>query len=239
MLGFVVLPLCVGGDLIGECGCVFSRFLSFGTQAEPGPVPGSWVRGGGSERRSEVVGQSNTASAGLLHRYVARRLEGWLRLLETSIEKARRGLGGPCSCRSRLRPAPGAFLAPAPRRSHRCRHVRLPGGREAGEGSQHPFGAMNITRTPTVAQIGISVELLDNLAQLTPVGSAAVSSVDSFTQFTQKMLDNFYNFASSFAVSQAQMTPNPSEVFIPANVVLKWYENFQRRLTQNPLFWKT
>ncbi|XP_036608317.1 protein Hikeshi-like [Trichosurus vulpecula] len=112
-------------------------------------------------------------------------------------------------------------------------------GLKSGEGSQHPFGAMNITRTPTVAQIGISVELLDNLAQLTPVGSAAVSSVDSFTQFTQKMLDNFNNFTSAFAVSQAQMTPNPSEVIIPANVVLKWYENFQRRLTQNPLFWKT
>ncbi|GAB5577332.1 protein Hikeshi isoform X1 [Prionailurus iriomotensis] len=89
------------------------------------------------------------------------------------------------------------------------------------EGSQHPFGAMNIVRTPSVAQIGISVELLDSLAQQTPVGSAAVSSVDSFTQFTQKMLDNFYNFASSFAVSQAQMTPSPSEMFIPANVVLK------------------
>nr|KAF6324595.1 heat shock protein nuclear import factor hikeshi [Myotis myotis] len=108
-----------------------------------------------------------------------------------------------------------------------------------GEGSQHPFGAMNIVRTPSVAQIGISVELLDTLAQQTPVGNAAVSSVDSFTQFTQKMLDNFYNFASSFAISQAQMTPSPSEMFIPANVVLKWYENFQRRLAQNPLFWKT
>ncbi|XP_074256482.1 protein Hikeshi isoform X1 [Saimiri boliviensis] len=107
------------------------------------------------------------------------------------------------------------------------------------EGSQHPFGAMNIVRTPSVAQIGISVELLDSMAQQTPVGNAAVSSVDSFTQFTQKMLDNFYNFASSFAVSQAQMTPSPSEMFIPANVVLKWYENFQRRLAQNPLFWKT
>nr|AAF29142.1 HSPC179 [Homo sapiens] len=112
-------------------------------------------------------------------------------------------------------------------------------GLKSGEGSQHPFGAMNIVRTPSVAQIGISVELLDSMAQQTPVGNAAVSSVDSFTQFTQKMLDNFYNFASSFAVSQAQMTPSPSEMFIPANVVLKWYENFQRRLAQNPLFWKT
>lgn len=41
---------------------------------------------------------------------------------------------------------------------------------------------MNIVRTPSVAQIGISVELLDSLAQQTPVGNAAVSSVDSFTQ---------------------------------------------------------
>ncbi|KAM4787901.1 protein Hikeshi isoform 3-T3 [Cyanocitta cristata] len=112
-------------------------------------------------------------------------------------------------------------------------------GLKSGKGSQHPFGAMNLPQTPSVAQIGISVELLENLAQQTPVASAAVSSVDSFTEFTQKMLDNFYNFASSFAVTQAQMTPNPSEAFIPANVVLKWYENFQRRLTQNPLFWKT
>ncbi|TKC43527.1 hypothetical protein EI555_011024 [Monodon monoceros] len=47
---------------------------------------------------------------------------------------------------------------------------------------------MNIVRTPSVAQIGISVELWDSLAQQTP----------------------------------AQMTPSPSEMFILANVVLKW-----------------
>ncbi|XP_063161973.1 protein Hikeshi isoform X2 [Candoia aspera] len=92
-------------------------------------------------------------------------------------------------------------------------------GLKSGKGSQHPFGAMTIPQMPSVAQIGISVELLELLAQQTPVASAAVSSVNSFTE--------------------AQMTPNPSEAFIPANVVLKWYENFQRRLTQNPFFWKT
>ncbi|KAG9466324.1 protein Hikeshi isoform X2 [Eleutherodactylus coqui] len=95
-------------------------------------------------------------------------------------------------------------------------------GLKSGEGTQHPFGAMCLPQTPSVAQIGISVELLEQLAQQTPVANAAVSNVDSFTQFTQKMLDNFYNFASSFAVTQAQMTPNPTEVFIPSNVVLKW-----------------
>ncbi|XP_067996258.1 protein Hikeshi isoform X3 [Melanerpes formicivorus] len=55
-------------------------------------------------------------------------------------------------------------------------------GLKSGKGSQHPFGAMNLPQTPTVAQIGISVELLENLAQQTPVASAAVSSVDSFTE---------------------------------------------------------
>ncbi|XP_073425340.1 protein Hikeshi isoform X1 [Dendrobates tinctorius] len=112
-------------------------------------------------------------------------------------------------------------------------------GLKSGEGTQHPFGAMSLPQTPSVAQIGISVELVEQLAQQTPVASAAVSTVDSFTQFTQKMLENFYNFASSFAVTQAQMTPNPTEVFIPSNVVVKWYESFQRRLAQNPFFWKT
>nr|XP_059867920.1 protein Hikeshi-like [Delphinus delphis] len=100
-------------------------------------------------------------------------------------------------------------------------------GLKPGGGSQHPSGAMNSVRTPSVAHVGSSVELLDSLAQQTPVGNAAVSSVDSFTQFPQKMLDSSYSFAS-FDVSQAQMTPSPSEMFIPTNVVLKWYENFQR-----------
>ena len=65
--------------------------------------------------------------------------------------------------------------------------------------------------------------IIGSLAQ-TCVGDGAVSAVDSFTQFTRKMLDGFDGFASSFDVSQAQVTPRPSEVFIPTNVVLKWYE---------------
>ncbi|XP_043927135.1 protein Hikeshi [Protopterus annectens] len=112
-------------------------------------------------------------------------------------------------------------------------------GLTSGVGSQHPFGAMTIPQMPSVAQIGISVEPQEQLAQQTPVASAAPSTLDAFTQFTQKMLESFYNYATSFTVSQMQMTPNPSELFIPASVVLKWYEIFQRRLSQNPNFWKT
>lgn len=108
-------------------------------------------------------------------------------------------------------------------------------GLKAGEGGAHPFGMM--ASSPS-AQVGVSVEALEQLSQQVPVSSAAVSTVDSFLQFTQKMLDSLYNFASSFAVTQAQMTPNPSETFIPSSCILKWYENFQRRLAQNPNFWK-
>ncbi|KAL7983226.1 hypothetical protein Chor_000102 [Crotalus horridus] len=55
-------------------------------------------------------------------------------------------------------------------------------GLKSGKGSQHPFGTMTIPQMPSVAQIGISVELLEILAQQTPVASAAVSSVNSFTE---------------------------------------------------------
>ncbi|KAF3700709.1 Protein Hikeshi [Channa argus] len=109
-------------------------------------------------------------------------------------------------------------------------------GLKSGEGGAHPFGMMAAS---SVAQVGVSVEALEHLAQQTPVSSAAVSTVDSFLQFTQKMLDSLYNFASSFALSQAQMTPNPTETFIPSSCILKWYANFQRRMEQNPNFWKS
>lgn len=110
-------------------------------------------------------------------------------------------------------------------------------GLKAGEGGAHPFGA-TMAASPSVAQVGVSVEPLDQLAQQMPVSSATVSTVDSFMQFTQKTLDSLYNFAASFAVTQAQMTPSPNETFIPSSCILKWYENFQRRMAQNPNFWK-
>ncbi|XP_067655894.1 protein Hikeshi-like [Haliotis asinina] len=89
------------------------------------------------------------------------------------------------------------------------------------------------------AQIGISVEPLSQLAQQTPVTQANVSSVEAFVEYSRKMLENFFNFASSFAVTQSQMTPNPSETFVPISTLQKWFENFQRRLEQNPNFWRS
>lgn len=110
-------------------------------------------------------------------------------------------------------------------------------GLKAGVGGSHPFGMM--APSASVAQVGVSVEALQQLAQQIPAASASVSTVDPFLDFSRKMLDSLFNFASSFAVSQAQMTPNPTETFIPSSCILRWYENFQRRLAQNPHFWKS
>ena len=88
------------------------------------------------------------------------------------------------------------------------------------------------------AQIGISVEPLDQLAQQTPARQSIPSSLNTFVEYTQKMLENFFNFASSFAITQTQMTPNPSESFVPLSVVQRWYENYQRKMANDPNFWK-
>lgn len=90
-----------------------------------------------------------------------------------------------------------------------------------------------------VAQIGISVEPLASIVNQTPVSVAAPTTVDSFTEFTTKMLENFFNYASSFAQTQALMTPNPMESYVPLSTLENWFTNFQRRLQANPYFWKT
>lgn len=57
-----------------------------------------------------------------------------------------------------------------------------------GEGGTHPFGMMAAPQAASVAQVGVSVEPLDQLAQQTPVSNATVSTMDSFTQVTNTSL---------------------------------------------------
>ncbi|XP_049640617.1 protein Hikeshi-like [Suncus etruscus] len=89
-------------------------------------------------------------------------------------------------------------------------------GLKAGEGSQHPFGAMNIVRTPSVAQIGISVELLESLAQQTPVGNAAVSSVDSFTQKSCRVIVSY----NQLSFGSQQLADEKREQFLLKHLLL-------------------
>ena len=101
------------------------------------------------------------------------------------------------------------------------------------------FGQMAPGHEHHVAQIGISVMTLQDLAQQTPATNTSPSTVASFVEFSQKMLTSLFNFASSFAVTQSQMTPNPNETFVPVSCLKQWYTNFERKLQQNPNFWKS
>ena len=87
------------------------------------------------------------------------------------------------------------------------------------------------------ALLGISVEPLAQIRQLTPAASTQASSQQTFVEFTQKMLENFSNYASSFAVDVTGI--NPSQTYIPASVLNQWFTTFQRRLQMNPDFWKS
>lgn len=93
------------------------------------------------------------------------------------------------------------------------------------------FGSQGISHT---AQIGISFEPEQQILAQVP----ATQTPSTYLQFGQKILENFFNFASSFAVTQAQMQPNPLETFVPLSTLQQWFINFQRRLEQNPNFWK-
>lgn len=87
------------------------------------------------------------------------------------------------------------------------------------------------------AQIGISVEPILHVQQQSALVTSQTTS--NFVLFCQKMLENFLNYASSFAVTQVQMTANPNETFVPLSVLQSWYSNFERRLQQSPNFWRT
>ncbi|ESO04809.1 hypothetical protein HELRODRAFT_78723 [Helobdella robusta] len=109
--------------------------------------------------------------------------------------------------------------------------------KKADNGHQHPFGVIE-NHVSHMMQVGISIESLEVMSQQTCIQGSEASKASSFDEFCRKMLENFFNFASSFAVTQSQMVPAPSETFIPASVLQQWYTNFQRRLQQTPNFWK-
>jgi len=92
----------------------------------------------------------------------------------------------------------------------------------------------------TTAQIGISLEPQAQIGDKTPATiSEKPSTSTTFVEFTQKMLTNVFNYCSSFARKQCEMTPEPNESFVPMSSLQKWYETFQRRMTMDPNFWKS
>ena len=87
------------------------------------------------------------------------------------------------------------------------------------------------------AQIGISIEpLTEIMSQSTSV--AEPSTAATFMEFARSTLQNLFNYTASFAVSQSQMMPNPTETFVPMTALKNWYSNFQHKLERDPNFWK-
>lgn len=47
------------------------------------------------------------------------------------------------------------------------------------------------------------------------------------------------NYVLSYSVTQTNMVPDPTATYVPLSTVQNWYTNFERRLKQNPNYWKT
>lgn len=99
------------------------------------------------------------------------------------------------------------------------------------------LGIFGVGKISHFAQIGVSVEPLSMIEQ--QIATVVATTTNSFMEFVQKMLTSFMNYVTSFTVTQAQMTPNPTENFVPLSTLQGWYETFERRLQQNPNFWKS
>ncbi|KAG5892094.1 hypothetical protein JTB14_011994 [Gonioctena quinquepunctata] len=102
---------------------------------------------------------------------------------------------------------------------------------EMGDYSNMMFGQSHIVHN---AQIGISIEPLSNIRDV-----SAPNGIESNVTFTQKMLENFMNFVLSYSITQANMVPDPTATYVPLSTVQNWYTNFERRLQQNPNFWRS
>ncbi|CAG0892675.1 unnamed protein product, partial [Cyprideis torosa] len=94
------------------------------------------------------------------------------------------------------------------------------------------------TAVSHTAQIGVALERMHIIQGNIPQVDSEPSKVSCFQEFSQKMLENFVNFVSSFSVTQSQMTSSPFESFVPLSQVQNWYQGFRRRLEIDPYFWQ-
>eukprot|EP00123_Amoebidium_parasiticum_P010503 comp20147_c0_seq1/m.24916 comp20147_c0_seq1/g.24916 ORF comp20147_c0_seq1/g.24916 comp20147_c0_seq1/m.24916 type:complete len:197 (-) comp20147_c0_seq1:93-683(-) len=99
----------------------------------------------------------------------------------------------------------------------------------------NPFGGFTEVLAPVAAghaQIGISVEPLQNILSQTPAGQDLAASQSMST--AEKLLGNLYNYLTSFAQAPHQLSAN--EQYIPISAVQGWYSNLQRKLQMNPRY---
>jgi hypothetical protein len=102
---------------------------------------------------------------------------------------------------------------------------------EMGNSMNILFGQSHIVHN---AQIGIAIVPLSNISEV-----ISPNNPSNNITFAHKMLDNFMNFVLSYSTTQPHMVPDPNATYVPLSAVQNWYTNFERRLQQNPNFWRT
>ncbi|XP_023335195.1 protein OPI10 homolog [Eurytemora carolleeae] len=117
------------------------------------------------------------------------------------------------------------------------RIAKLKGG-EASSSIQNSFTSLASVHHVN-AVVGISVEPLAVVEGQTPAAQTEAANVSTFMEFSQKMLENLFNYATSFAASPMDMRQKPGESYVPLSCLQQWYTNFERRLQQNPNFWRS
>ncbi|OUM58076.1 hypothetical protein PIROE2DRAFT_16741 [Piromyces sp. E2] len=87
------------------------------------------------------------------------------------------------------------------------------------------------------AELGISIEPIDQvMAQIqsseTVVASSKASTMANAEKITTKVIENLYNYCSSF--SSSLLTNAQGEQFFPLKVIQDWYNNTLRKVKSNP-----
>ena len=117
-------------------------------------------------------------------------------------------------------------------------HCRISKLKSSDENLNVTASFMSLGSQRKNAMVGISVEPLVNIQGQTPAAQTEAVKVSTFMEFGQKMVENLFNFASSFAVSGGEMRSRSAETFVPFSCLQQWYNNFERRLQHDPNFWR-
>lgn len=172
------------------------------------------------------------------------------------------GMGGavyfnwPCSATSASWQLLGSLTNQKPSAIYKVTKLKQNNNNSFNDDMSARFGSMcsgnssnNVVQDsgPT-GQLGISVEPIMNIMGQTPVQNAEPSNLPAFVEFSQKMVENLFNYTSSYAVNPTDLVnqyhcnsaaAKPSETYVPFSSMKQWYTNFERRLQANPYFWKS
>lgn len=108
-------------------------------------------------------------------------------------------------------------------------------------GERSRTGDVEMAPAPATAVLGIALEplapLLARAAPTQPPPKPSFTTED-LALFGRRMLESFVHFSQSFTFP---VTPAPGMApvhAVPADVIDRWYAQFQRRLELDPTFWR-